>query len=294
MYYLYFYYFCYEYKTKNILKLPNFIVRVLAGALFVGLLLGGILINEYTFAIIFSLITALSLYEFYGLVEKDAKVPIVKVWNVVGGFFLFLGTFHLFAYGSSIISFIPYIIYLLLLFISELYLKRDNPIQSLAYSILGQLYIAVPLSLTNYLVFSYEPGGYHYVYILALLVFIWVNDSFAYLTGMAFGKHRLFERISPKKSWEGFIGGAVFSVASSLIFAHFFPNLSIPLWLGFAAITVIFGTWGDLFESLIKRTLGVKDSGNMIPGHGGILDRFDSTILAIPAIFVYLVIVSAI
>lgn len=274
------------------MKLPNIVVRILAGAVFVGLLLGGILINEYTFAIIFSIITVLSLYEFYGLVERDAKVPIVRVWNVLGGFFLFLGSFYYCAYEASLIAYIPYIIYVLVLFISELYLKRANPIQSLAYSLLGQLYIAAPFALTNYLVFSYAPGSYRYVYVLALLVFIWVNDSFAYLTGMAFGKHRLFERISPKKSWEGFVGGAAVSIASSLIFAHYFMNLSTVAWLGFAAVTVIFGTWGDLFESLIKRTLGVKDSGNMIPGHGGILDRFDSTILVIPAIFVYLEIIA--
>lgn len=275
------------------MKLPNIVVRILAGAVFVGLLLAGMLINEYTFLIIFSVITVLSLYEFYGLVEKVAKVPVIRIWNILGGFFLFMGSFCYCAFSTSIIAFVPYIAYLLLLFISELYFKRDNPIRSLAYSILGQVYIAVPFALTNYLVFAYEPGSYRFVYILALLVFIWVNDSFAYLTGMAFGKHRLFERISPKKSWEGFLGGAAVSIASSLIFAHFFPNLSIPAWLGFAAVTVVFGTWGDLFESLVKRTLGVKDSGNMIPGHGGILDRFDSTILAIPAVFVYLVLLSA-
>ena len=270
------------------MKLPNIVVRILAGAVFVSLLLGGILINQYTFVIIFSVLTALSLSEFYGLVEKDAKVPVIRTWNVLGGFFLFLGGFYYCAHEASVIAFVPYMIYLLALFVSELYMKRQNPIQSLAYSLLGQVYIAAPFALTNYLVFAYEPGSYHYVYILALLVFIWVNDSFAYLTGIAFGKHRLFERISPKKSWEGFIGGAAVAVASALIFAHFFANLSVFAWLGFAAVTVAFGTWGDLFESLIKRTLGVKDSGNMIPGHGGILDRFDSTILAIPAIFIYL------
>lgn len=274
------------------MKLPNFVVRVLAGAVFVGLLLGGILINEYTFISVFSLILVLTLHEFYGLVEKDAKVPIVRTWNIVGGFALFLGSYYYTAYSSSILAFVPYIIYILILFISELYMKQQNPIQSLAYSLLGQIYIAAPFALTNYLVFAYQPGNYHYVYVLALLVFIWVNDSFAYLTGMTFGKHRLFERISPKKSWEGFIGGAAVALASSLIFAHFFPNLPAWAWIGFAAVTVVFGTWGDLFESLIKRTLGVKDSGNMIPGHGGILDRFDSTIIAIPAIFVYLVLIS--
>lgn len=274
------------------MKLPNIAVRILAGAVFVGLLLGGILINEYTFLIIFSLITVLSLYELYGLMEKAAKVPVTRVWNILGGFFLFVGSFYYCAHFASVLAFAPYIIYLLVLSVSELYLKRENPIQSLAYSFFGQIYIAAPYALTNYLVFSYEPGSYHYVYILALLVFIWVNDSFAYLTGIAFGKHRLFERISPKKSWEGFVGGAVVSISSSLIFAHFFPNLSTTAWIGFAAVTIIFGTWGDLFESLVKRTLGVKDSGNMIPGHGGILDRFDSTIIAIPAVFVYLLLIS--
>ncbi len=274
------------------MKLPNIAVRILAGAVFVGLLLGGILVNEYTFLIIFSVITALCLYEFYGLMEKDAKVPVIRPLNILGGFFLFLGGFYYCVHTPSVIAFVPYIIYLIVLFISELYMKRPNPIQSLSYSLLGQVYIAGPMALTNYLVFAYAPGSYHYVYILALLVFIWVNDSFAYLTGMTFGKHRMFERISPKKSWEGFAGGAIISIASSLIFAHFYPNLSVPAWLGFAAVTVVFGTWGDLFESLIKRTLGVKDSGGMIPGHGGILDRFDSTILAIPAVFVYLTLIS--
>jgi phosphatidate cytidylyltransferase len=274
------------------LKLPNIAVRIIAGAIFVGLLLGGILINEYAFCIVLSLITVLSLFEFYSLIEKSVTVPVTRVWNILGGFFLFTGSFYYYISGSAILLFIPYTIYILVLFISELYLKRSDPIRSLAYSLLGQIYIAVPFSLTNYLVFAYEPGSYHYVYIMALLVFIWVNDSFAYLAGVAFGKHRLFERISPKKSWEGFAGGAIASIGSSLAFAHFFSNLSVAAWLGFAAVTIVFGTWGDLFESLIKRTLGVKDSGNMIPGHGGILDRFDSTILAIPAVCLYLILIN--
>ncbi len=274
------------------------------GAVFVGLLLGGILINEYTFLLIFSVITALCLYEFYGLIEKDAKVEVPKYLNIVGGgLLLFGGAFMYSSAGGNCLyiegglspNLIPYAFYLLILFINELYQKRTNPLQSLAYSILGQVYIALPFALLTGLAFpdSWETN-YKYIFVLAIFVFIWVNDSFAYLTGMTFGKHRLFERISPKKSWEGFIGGgAVVSIASSLIFAHFYSDLSIPAWMGFAAVTVAFGTWGgDLFESLIKRTLGVKDSGNMIPGHGGILDRFDSTILAIPAVLVYLLLLN--
>lgn len=273
--------------------MPNIVVRLLTGIIFVSVLIGGIITNQHTFIIVFSLITALSLFEFYGLIEKAAKVPIIKTWNIVGGFLLVLGSYYFASIEASPLAFLPFIAYLMILFISELYMKRQDPIKSLAYSLLGQLYIAAPFALTSYLAFSYEHGSYHQIYILALLVFIWVNDSFAYLTGMMFGKHRLFERISPKKSWEGFVGGALFSMASSLIFAHYYPNLSTYAWVGFAAITVAFGTWGDLFESLIKRTLGVKDSGNMIPGHGGILDRFDSTIFAIPAVTMYLILLNS-
>lgn len=285
-----FVYFCPDRIIKiNTLKLPNIVVRILSGAVFVALLLGGIL-NEYTFAVIFTVITALSLYEFYGLVQTSAKVGVSRILNIVAGICLFSGSFLYFSLGSTI-GFALYAVLIMAVFIGELYFKREDPIKSLAYGILGQVYIAVPFSLANYLAFAHSSGQYHYLYILAVLIFIWVNDSFAYLTGIAFGKHRLFERISPKKSWEGFIGGAVFSIAVSVLFYHFFDELPMPAWMGFAAVTVAFGTWGDLIESLFKRTLGVKDSGSMIPGHGGILDRFDSTILTIPAVVVYLLLV---
>lgn len=285
-----FVYFCPDRIIKiNTLKLPNIVVRILSGAVFVALLLGGIL-NEYTFAVIFTVITALSLYEFYGLVQTSAKVEVSRILNIVAGICLFSGSFLYFSLGSTI-GLALYAVLIMAVFIGELYFKREDPIKSLAYGILGQVYIAVPFSLANYLAFAHSSGQYHYLYILAVLIFIWVNDSFAYLTGIAFGKHRLFERISPKKSWEGFIGGAVFSIAVSVLFYHFFDELPMPAWMGFAAVTVAFGTWGDLIESLFKRTLGVKDSGSMIPGHGGILDRFDSTILTIPAVVVYLLLV---
>lgn len=274
------------------MKLPNIVVRILAGAVFVGLLLGGILINQYTFLSIFILITLLSLYEFYGLIEKNAGVKISKLWGMGAGAVLVVASFLYFSTGITI-GIALYIAFMILIFVGELYLKREDPIKSLAYNVLGQMYIAVPFSLACYLAYAHSSGDYHFLYILAVLVFIWVNDSFAYLTGMTFGKHRLFERISPKKSWEGFIGGAVFAMAASYAFYYFFGELSVLSWMGFAAVTVVAGTWGDLIESLLKRTLGVKDSGNMIPGHGGILDRFDSTLLAIPAVVVYLLFLQA-
>lgn len=280
-------------KKEKTLKLPNFVVRVLAGIVFVSLLIGGILINEYTFISIFSVVTALALYEFYGLMNKTGRASVSKCANSIGGVILFLASYLFFSH-NILAGFVAYALYLIIVFISELYLKKSDPIQSLAYAMLGQLYIAFPFSIANYLVFPYEAamGEYSYIFILAVFILIWVNDSFAYLTGMLLGKHRMFERISPKKSWEGFFGGLTFAIVASIVYAHFTDYLSLPGWIGFAIVVVAFGTWGDLIESLMKRTLGVKDSGNMIPGHGGILDRFDSTILAIPAVFIYLELLS--
>ncbi|WP_255349838.1 phosphatidate cytidylyltransferase [Dysgonomonas sp. HGC4] len=277
------------------LNIKNLGVRIATGIVFIAVLMGGILYNQYSFLIVFSLITALALYEFYGLLCKTQNAELSRILNTLGGLFLFIGGYFFFSSTEkSLITLVPYGIYVLSLFISELYLKRTNPIQSLAYAVLGQIYLAIPLSLLSYLAFGYDMdnGGYHYAFLLALLVFIWVNDSFAYLTGSLFGKHHMFERISPKKSWEGFFGGAIFSIGASVIFANYFTQLPLWGWIGFALVMITFGTLGDLIESLFKRTLNVKDSGNILPGHGGILDRFDSVIFSIPALFIYIEIVS--
>jgi phosphatidate cytidylyltransferase len=161
---------------------------------------------------------------------------------------------------------------------------------------LSQLYIALPFSMINVLAFQRDALGIQYYYLipLSVMVFLWANDTGAYCVGSRLGKHKLFPRISPAKTWEGSIGGAVFvMIAASLI--GYFANkgdsntvLNIPEWIGLGLIVVIFGTWGDLVESLFKRTLGIKDSGTILPGHGGMLDRFDSSLLAIPASVVYL------
>ena len=136
---------------------------------------------------------------------------------------------------------------------------------------------------TSSSVIVYEP-----IKVLALFIFIWASDSGAYCVGSLIGKNKLFPRISPNKSWEGSIGGAVVSIISALIIAHYYPIYSYIEWVGFAIVATVFGTWGDLIESLIKRQLNIKDSGNILPGHGGFLDRFDSTIMAVPAVVLYL------
>lgn len=252
--------------------------------------MGSTLYGQYTFALIFGLVLVLAIAEFYKIVENRIVKKSTKYLNIVGGLLLFIGSF---LYCSGIedtsLALAPYAIYLLSLFISELYLKKENPLESLAYSILGQIYVAVPFSALNYIAFNYSSTEeYHYAYILALFLFIWVNDSFAYVFGSMLGKNRMFERISPKKSWEGFFGGAACTIIASYIYSIYFTELSSIGWIGFAIFVIVFGTLGDLIESLFKRTLKIKDSGSMLPGHGGILDRFDSMIFAIPSLFVYL------
>ena len=172
----------------------------------------------------------------------------------------------------------------------ELYNQKTEPLKNLAYTVLGQFYITIPFSLLSLLACLPLDGdtSYKWVPVIAIFIFIWMNDSGAYLVGSQLGKRRLFERISPKKSWEGFWGGLVFAVLSSALFGYLVPVLSIPIWMGLALTVSVAGVFGDLTESMMKRILGVKDSGNILPGHGGMLDRFDAILFAIPAAIIYL------
>jgi phosphatidate cytidylyltransferase len=190
----------------------------------------------------------------------------------------------------SVVAFLA-LFYLPAVIISALYGKQRDPVTHSAYIFLGHFYITLPLSLVNWVAFSIgSDGGVHYepVWLLALFVFIWANDTGAYITGSLFGKHRLFERISPKKSWEGFAGGLFFAGAASGVFAFFRPETPVYHWVGLAMAVAVFATWGDLIESQMKRTLNLKDSGKTLPGHGGFLDRFDSLLLAVYALLFYL------
>jgi phosphatidate cytidylyltransferase len=270
--------------------MKNLTLRALTGIVYVVLITSGILFNAYTFLCLFSIVTVFCLGEFYGLVITQKKVRINVWYNCFGGLLLFVSTY---LHTSGVFPhtiFFPYLLYVIILIISELYEKQPDPIAHMGYIFLGQFYIALPLSLLNFIAFTTGEAGatvYYSTLVLALFVFIWVNDTGAYLVGSLFGKHRLFERISPKKSWEGFFGGLLLTVASSFLFARFNPEIPYYHWVGLSFGVVLFGTWGDLVESLIKRTLGVKDSGKAIPGHGGFLDRFDSLLLAVYAVLFY-------
>lgn len=272
----------------------NFILRAITGVLFVAVLAGCILFSPLSFGILFTLIAALSVYEFGGLMNQSGEVRINRMITSLGGAYLVLALMSYCIQSSGSKVFLPYLGLLVYLMVAELYLKRENPIGNWAYSMLSQLYVALPFALLNVLAFHNDAAypessvSYNPVLPLSIFVFIWLSDTGAYCVGSLIGKHRLFERISPKKSWEGSIGGGILSIAAAFVFARLFPFMTIAEWAGLALVVVVFGTWGDLAESLMKRQLGIKDSGNILPGHGGILDRFDSALLAIPASVVYL------
>lgn len=276
----------------------NFIQRAITGVIFVGVLIGCILGGPISFSLLFALITALTIHEFGTIVSKQPDVEINKPICMLAGVFLFFGFAYLGVMPGQSEILIPYLFLLIYLLVSELYLKKKNPLNNWAYTMMSQVYIALSFSMLNVLAY-HSVGGtspyqiqYNPILPLSIFIFTWINDTGAYCTGMLFGKYRLFERISPKKSWEGSIGGGVFSIIAAILMAHFFPFMSIGVWIGLALTVVVFGTWGDLTESLLKRTLGIKDSGNILPGHGGMLDRFDSTLMAVPAAVVYLYVIS--
>ena len=268
-------------------------MRTVTGVVFVATLLLCILYGPWPFVLLFAVIAGLCVFEFATLVNRTKGVTINRTMSGLGGAYLFLAFMGFCMNVSDFSLFIPYLILLIYLVVSELYVKEKNPVSNWAYTMFGQIYIALPFALLNILAFRDNESGNAVVYDailpLSVFVFTWLNDTGAYCVGTLFGKHKLFERISPKKSWEGSIGGGVVAIASSFVFACSFPAvLTVQGWVGLAAVVAVFGTWGDLTESLFKRHLGIKDSGTILPGHGGMLDRFDSILIAVPAAVVYL------
>lgn len=289
--------------------MKNFFVRTITGVLFVACIVSSFLCAEGMVAL-FALVTGLTVWEFTGLVNEREDVAVNRFISTVAAVYFFFSMTYFCSdvYGGNAKSvvFIPYLVTIIYLLVAELYLKQQDPIQDWAYTMLAQMYIALPFSLLNVLAFNATKDGlvvFNPLLPLSVFVFLWVNDTGAYCVGSLLGRHKLFPRISPGKSWEGSIGGAVFVLLAAYGIGYldnmtglgadspsWLANgmLSIPEWLGLGLVVVVFGTWGDLVESLFKRTLGIKDSGNILPGHGGMLDRFDSSLLAIPAAVVYL------
>lgn len=274
----------------------NFIVRSITGTLFVAAIVVCFL-DPLGMALLFALATGLTVWEFTGLVNARQGVDTNRFICTVAAVYFFLSMFGFCAEITPSTVFIPYLVTIVYLLVAELYAKSPDPINNWAYTMMSQLYIALPFSLLSVLAFRYTAEGTVYTYIvpLSVFVFLWINDSGAYCCGSLLGRHKLFPRISPGKSWEGSVGGVVFVVIAAALISHFTTLYNMnPLgyntgeWIGLGVVVAVFGTWGDLIESLLKRTLGIKDSGSILPGHGGMLDRFDSSLLAIPAAVVYL------
>lgn len=280
-------------------KQKNFIVRAITGVLFVAVMVCGFL-NPRAMILLFTIITALTLWEYTGLVNDDEKnIQVNRFISTVAGVYLFIAVA---AWRTGIVGnfvvMVPYILSIVYLMVSELYTGNKTAINDWAYTMFGQMYIALPFSLINILAFEMAPDGsgvrFDTLLPLSIFIFLWANDTGAYCTGSLLGKHKLFPRISPAKSWEGSIGGGILVLIVAAILGYIANNgsdthtLNIAQWMGLGLVVVVFGTWGDLVESLFKRTLGVKDSGNILPGHGGMMDRFDSSLMAIPAAVVYL------
>ena len=274
--------------------MKNFIVRTITGVIFVAAIVISFL-NPLAMVFLFALVTGMTIWEFCGLMNEREDVQVNRFISTVAGVYLFLAMAgHCSGRVDSDTVFIPYLITIIYLMVAELYLKAKDPISNWAYTMLPQMYIALPFSMLNVLAFP-QAGAYSFVLPLSVFVFLWMNDSGAYLCGSLLGRHKLFPRISPAKSWEGSIGGGILVVGVAVLIWYlleiYFPGeskMNALHWAGLGVTVTVFGTWGDLVESLFKRTLGIKDSGNVLPGHGGMLDRFDSSLLAIPAAVVYL------
>jgi phosphatidate cytidylyltransferase len=269
----------------------NMVQRGISGSIYVVVIVAAILFSPYTYVLLFATVTGMCLWEFYGLLEQKGEAMEDKPMATLGGVYLFVTGFFWFAGAMNLKYIALWIIIMLYLLIRALYSNDERALRTIAYTFFGQVYIGLPFMFLSRLGFPKDIIGlenYNPWLIIGFFIIIWLSDTGAYLFGTAFGKHKLFERISPKKSWEGFFGGLALAVVVSFFFPLMIPaHLNAFQWMGFALTTVIFGTFGDLFESLIKRTLSIKDSGHIIPGHGGMLDRFDSSILAAPAVVIY-------
>ena len=281
--------------------MKNLILRTVTGLVYVAILVFSIVYSPFTFGALFAIVSGLVTVEFCNLVNAKgaATNPFLCM---LASMLLFFGVFSYFCgYAPALLPipsavFLPYLITMVYLTISQLYSGRTTALLSWAYTMMSQMYIALPVSLLCCISFVVCPYGdlgvgYIFMYPLAVFLFLWSSDTGAYVVGSLLGKHipyRLFPSISPNKSWVGTVGGTLLAVAVGAVISLYEPSLKPWQWMLFGLIVAVFGTWGDLVESQIKRQLGVKDSGAVLPGHGGFLDRFDSSLLAIPASVVYI------
>lgn len=264
----------------------NLALRILTALFGVGVIIAATVISPWLFAVVFGLIMILTLKEFYGLAKRSGRSP-YEVWGLGFGFttYALFFSFFQFKLSTELFWLLPALFAIVFIYPLQA-IKTSHAIYCLAITTLGVVYIALPFSLIHSI--GFIKGEYDYVLILGILFLQWANDTGAYFAGKALGKRKLFEQVSPNKTWEGSIGGFILSLIISYAFYELFGTLNMYEWMGLAVITAVFGTLGDLVESLFKRTLAIKDSGSILPGHGGFLDRFDGLLLSLPFTTAYL------
>jgi phosphatidate cytidylyltransferase len=269
--------------------LKNLFQRTISGIVYLIILIGSLFLGKYTFGIVFIITGIFALSEFYdlaGVGRTKLKWP-----GLIAGAIIYIMVFLILSgileYKYLAVNFVLPV----LLLIYALYQPAVNVTDDMSKVLLGLLYIIVPLCIMIYLVFpDVSSNIYTHRIVLGILTLVWINDTGAYVTGSTFGKHKLFPRISPKKSWEGLFGGTLFTLAAAYFMNTIMGILGIADWLVLAFVVAVFGVYGDLVESLIKRKASRKDSGTLIPGHGGVLDRIDSVLFVMPVAVVYLII----
>ncbi len=257
----------------------NLLLRSITGLLFAVVVLGSIIWDPYAQAIVFSIFMVLGLNEFYNLFKEHSVVYVSKEIGIFIGIFIFSLLVGISFQWLPIISILFIFPLFFTLILAELWRKKANPILNMSVLVFGIIYVVIPFYLTidlNLRNTDYLP------LVVGMYLLIWTNDTFAYLTGRLIGKTKLFERISPKKTWEGTIGGILFTLLVGYIIGAFVNRGNEFFWIISAIIIAPCAIYGDLLESLFKRSLNIKDSGSILPGHGGILDRFDAALFAIP------------
>ncbi len=278
--------------------MKNLLTRTLAGIVYIAAIIASLVCGDIYFVILMALFAIAGVHEFTKvMVNVDhADNRMTRGWDMVGAAAIVVfnaiqaSDWHSFSPMPASIVLSPILIYIVVRMVVQLYIKQPDPIHSLTTSLAAQVYVSLPLALMTYMYYIYSP-----MLLLAMFIMIWLNDTGAYVAGSMFGRHKLFERLSPKKSWEGFFGGLVFTVGGALaiyfLLDGWLSGLSVGAAVGMGLVVTVFSTWGDLVESMLKRSAGVKDSGHLIPGHGGILDRIDSLLLVVPALLYYLSVV---
>jgi len=257
------------------------LTRAISGIVYIALLLGATLLSPITFKILFAIFLLIAVHEYCKLAHLDKKLP----FAIAGiGIFLF-GIYPVSSAYTNLLVCAAALFVSIGMLVDLFNNKPTAPRDTLGKMVRLMGYVVIPFLLIIKLPFL--TTIYNPFVIIGMFIMIWANDTFAYIVGRAIGKNKLFERISPKKTIEGFVGGVVFTVAGAYILSIYYTFLTPLQWMGFAAIVAVFGTLGDLVESKLKRVAGVKDSGNIMPGHGGILDRLDSVVFAIPFLFLY-------